>query len=137
MRLVWGESFEDKAPAEMLWGAVLAQAYQDVQGDFMLYVPGNPAQRQSFEIKRGYILEDARRWFEGDRNMIGSFLFVCDVLDLDPGRIREYVRGIVPKVPGRDARARRRGKPDESRQDRQTLSRKEQGEENPHILDRC
>jgi len=51
-----------------LWRAVLDQAFKDAQGHVGTY-----AHRR-----------DAREWFCSNRNDLGSFLWICEVLDLDP-----------------------------------------------------
>lgn len=62
------ETVSPDAGCRDLWKAVLEQAFKDAQGRVGTY-----------EHKK-----DARRWFRSNRKEIGSFLWVCEVLDLDP-----------------------------------------------------
>ena len=50
-----------------LWAAVLEQAFEDAQA-------------------RG--LEDAKKWFISEKSEVGSFLWICDALDIDPQALR-------------------------------------------------
>ena len=59
--------FEEKG-WRALWKAVLDQAFKDAEGKVGTY-----DQR-----------EDARAWFTSSRRDIGSFLWICEVLDLEP-----------------------------------------------------
>ena len=59
--------FEEKG-WRALWKAVLDQAFKDAEGNVGTY-----DQR-----------EDARAWFASSRRDIGSFLWICEVLDLEP-----------------------------------------------------
>lgn len=50
------------------------------------------------------LLAEVERWVEdGDRKSLFAFLNVCDYLDLDPGRVRRYLRDLRGAV---DLRAR-------------------------------
>jgi hypothetical protein len=51
-----------------LWRAVLDQAFKDAEGRVGTY-----AHRK-----------DAREWFRSNGEDIGSFLWICEVLELDP-----------------------------------------------------
>lgn len=63
-----------------LWFAVLEQAAKDAEGDMR-----GPYGK--------YITEGARAWFFSKNQGIGSFLWVCLMLDLNP----EVVRSILAK----------------------------------------
>ena len=73
------ETTTERAVSEMgaknLWKAVLEQAFKDAQG-----------QVGTYEYRR-----DARVWFQSDSKDIGSFLWICEVLDLDPEVTRASV----------------------------------------------
>jgi len=72
-----------------LWGAVLQQAITDLQ----VRVYKTPSQRNTENMR---IREDARKWFTDDYNHIGSFRFVCDVLDLNPDYLlKRLINGLV------------------------------------------
>ena len=75
-------------PEKKLWAAVLMQAFVDLEG--MLF--GQRSTRASMER------EQAERWVKSnDKSYIGSFLYVCEVLDLEP----EVVRKKFEKTQGR------------------------------------
>lgn len=57
-------------PYRRLWAAVAQQAVDDLH-DTAVNLPG-----------------PARAWFRDERMFIGSFLWVCQVLELDPGCVR-------------------------------------------------
>lgn len=58
-----------------LWAAVLDQAIEDVR-----------------QYNGGFSMERAILWFESESNEIGSFLWVCSVLDLNPKPIKMFIR---------------------------------------------
>ena len=58
-----------------LWAAVLEQAIKDSRGGRTYHI----------------ITEEARAWLQNNRESVGSFIWVCRILDLDPS----YVRGKV------------------------------------------
>ena len=64
-----------------LWTAVLERAINDAQGDVKDY-------RGSY-VK--YITEAAGSWFHSKEEGIGSFLWICSQLDLNP----EYVLNLL------------------------------------------
>ena len=49
-----------------LWASVLVQAIKDVQGNYLRY------------------REEAFKWLQSESMEVGSFLWVCSVLELDP-----------------------------------------------------
>ena len=57
-----------------LWAAVLEQAMTDIQED---------------HDSHG---EEARKWLQSENPGTASFLWVCDVLDLDPALVRTACR---------------------------------------------
>lgn len=66
----------DTEQCRVLWMAVLRQAMEDAL---------------SFRTDL-CIAEEARLWFKNCRNCgIGSFLWVCDALDLEPDAIRKWL----------------------------------------------
>jgi hypothetical protein len=57
-----------------LWAAVLEQAIQDAQCEIA-----------SYKDKVEYIFSrNALEWFYSDGREIGSFLWICNILDIDP-----------------------------------------------------
>jgi len=68
-----------------LWVGVLKQAIRDFYG--VGFVP-------TFELRSRSIVrfhKDAKAWFESDRTECPSFLWVCEILNLDPAYIRKSV----------------------------------------------
>lgn len=57
-----------------LWSAVLQQALRDAQGNYYSY------------------REEAREWLLSENHETASFLWVCDVLSLDPDLFRNAYR---------------------------------------------
>jgi len=57
-----------------LWSAVLEQALTDAQGNY------------------NSLREEARKWFLSENYGAASFLWICDVLDLDPDFLRNVYR---------------------------------------------
>ena len=48
--------------------------------------------RAVIDLRRKKHRQSARFWFYNDKNQgAGSFLWVCDVLEIDPGKTREKV----------------------------------------------
>lgn len=64
-----------------LWAAVLLQAIEDI-------VAGQDAPAGA----RRDLAIQARLWVASDEDAIGCFIFVCGVLDLDPGLMRTRIR---------------------------------------------
>jgi len=66
-------------PEKELWAAVLCQAFKDLEGlTFGHHQPRTNMAR-----------DQAIRWIESnDISYIGSFLYVCEVLNLEPGIVR-------------------------------------------------
>ncbi len=58
-----------------LWAAVLEQAVKDARGGRTYHI----------------ITEEARAWFRSKKEGMGSFIWVCRILDLDPGYVRRKV----------------------------------------------
>ena len=64
-----------------LWFAVLVQAIKDAEG----YVSGPK------DYSNLIITEGARAWFLSKNQGIGSFLWICPMLDLNPAFVRSLV----------------------------------------------
>ncbi len=58
-----------------LWAAVLEQAVRDAHGSRTYHI----------------IAEEARAWFRSKNEEVGSFIWVCRILDLDPSYVRTKV----------------------------------------------
>lgn len=69
----------DTSPELRLWFNVLRQALEDYQA--------GPAAR-----KRALFHHSAGAWFESARTTVGSFLWTCSMLGIDPVRFRRHLR---------------------------------------------
>ena len=64
---------------ETLWIEVLSQAIRDLK---MRVRNAKPPVDQG----------SAKRWFANDRHTVGSFVWVCSVLDISPAQVRNQLR---------------------------------------------
>jgi len=63
-----------------LWAAVLKQAVRDAR------------QRASKgDVSRQMMTASARAWFESENQDIGSFLWVCAALDVEPRYVKRFL----------------------------------------------
>jgi hypothetical protein len=77
-----------------LWGAVIRRAVVD----WVLY-------RRSMDVRKRRLYLDADEWlFGGDESEIGSFIVLCNHLDMEPC----FVRKIVKSLTSEDLRKLRR-----------------------------
>ena len=90
-------AYQDKKGCLALWAAVLEQAIRDYQGLMKAYTDGQHLKRH---------MESAREWIDSDRTGVASFLWVCDVLDLDPA----YTRACVSVSEDGNGRTRETGR---------------------------
>jgi len=67
-------------PYRKLWFAVMETAYRD------LYLQGSASGRDRLQYQ-----EQARLWFIATRDGVGSFIWICQVLEVDPGRTRKRI----------------------------------------------
>ena len=80
-----------------LWAAVLIQAAKDVAGYGRVYNERERAMVQYF----------ARLWFTDDNREVGSFLWICDQLEVEPSWIRRRrVAQIHSDQVGKDSEGR-------------------------------
>jgi hypothetical protein len=71
-------------PEQTLWSSVLTQAIQDLSGPDMVAKP-------------------ARAWLTSRNTSLGSLIWVCDQLGLDPAAVRQSVlRRRTEERPARD-----------------------------------
>ena len=68
-----------------LWAGVLIQAIRDLAGYIVV-----PNQRE-----RARVQYFARLWFASDNRDVGSFLWVCDELELEPSWIRRRMAALI------------------------------------------
>lgn len=93
-----------------MWGAVLALAYEDALGNLMLRLPRKVSERKYYLDRRNLIIEDARSWFNSTRQDTTSFNWVCSVLDIDPGRVRDYINTLEP-IQAKLPKTHKKGRP--------------------------
>jgi hypothetical protein len=75
-----------------LWAAVLEQAIKDARDE--------TTKRRRFERADG---QTAQHWFLSENGGIGSFLWICEMLDLEPRFVRTLVNSgqdpqVIPRV---------------------------------------
>jgi len=82
-----GQRWDPLQPEKKLWSAVLEDAFQCcVKG----HVSG-----ESSRVRKQEEIESATAWFLSDKTDIGTFLWVCKTLNLDPKRILKRVTSLV------------------------------------------
>lgn len=72
-------------PCRQIWAAVLNQAVDDLSG------AGTDRAGPCHKNARAIISTRARRWFAAANRGIGSFVWICHILDLDPDRTRNVI----------------------------------------------
>lgn len=86
------ERHVDDAPSRALWASVLLQAVRDVRA-----APTIEAQRRADLGDQPYLsivgamrsaTDCARTWMKSANEDLGSFRWICDLLDLDADRVR-------------------------------------------------
>lgn len=77
----------DMRPYRQLWASVLWQAVYDVVRNAKAVRPTPRA-----------IFVEASEWFASDAIYVGSFSWVCDLMNLDHERVRERVGRMVKKA---------------------------------------
>ena len=70
----------------MLWAAVLLRAMEDAAGHVIL--------ASGAEVP--HIMASARRWLRGESRRPGSFVWVCEMFDLDPEKVRTLCAAYSP-----------------------------------------
>ena len=82
-----GQRWDPLLPEKRLWSAVLEDAFHCcVKG----HVSG-----ESSRVRKQEEIENAKAWFLSEKTDIGTFLWVCRTLNLDPKRILKSVTGLV------------------------------------------
>ncbi len=78
----------DWMPEKALWLAVLEQAYQCVRPRTRMvgFLPQSRRAREAVNERA-----DAEAWIQSEADYMGSFCFVCDVLELDAGWTRQLI----------------------------------------------
>lgn len=77
---------EEAEPYRQLWAEVLRIAVLDASGHVtaLHQVPANVPR----DVASRRIAESAAAWFTSPRHSAGSFIWICNLLDLDPGAVR-------------------------------------------------
>jgi len=89
----WGNSKSQRCdplfPEKKLWSEVLEDAFRCcVDG----HVSG-----ESSRTRKQVEIEDAKAWFLSEKTDIGTFLWVCTTLELDPKGILNRVTGLCER----------------------------------------
>jgi hypothetical protein len=69
-----------------LWAAVMHGAVNDLLGQ------NSTTKGRDRNVINTRLSLSARLWFESDARGIGSFLWICSVLELDPEKVRGQLR---------------------------------------------
>jgi len=70
----------DHIACKSLWACVLINAIEDATG--------NPKNCNYYKTRKQHV-RTARDWFKSNRDEIGSFVFVCQALNLNSGAVRK------------------------------------------------
>ena len=82
-------SQSSEIPERELWVGVLKQAIEDVRK------PSYPEGGKKYRAHGRIVVQDAAiHWFFSEATSIGSFYFICEILDLVPEKIRAQLFGI-------------------------------------------
>lgn len=76
-------------PERRLWSAVLKDAFQ-------CCVNGQVS-AESSKVRKQEEIESAKAWFLSEETDVGTFLWVCKTLDLDPKRILNRLTGVFER----------------------------------------
>jgi len=71
-----------------LWAAVLEKAISDACAQRTAKLNGDKLANETIRI-------DAVRWFECEEFEVGSFSWICEVLDLDPNPLRRQILSLA------------------------------------------
>jgi hypothetical protein len=77
---------DDLRPFIGLWSDVLRLAFEDARGGLLGVSPryGDRA-----------VATDALQWFRSEVDEVGSFVWICDLLGLDPDAVRASLKGLA------------------------------------------
>jgi hypothetical protein len=77
-----------QTPEHALWQSVLWIAIEDARGKVKMI------QRHQKEILR----RDAMAWLNSPKRDVGDFLWICDLLNLSPQKVRRAIFSIAPST---------------------------------------
>jgi hypothetical protein len=76
-------------PEKKLWSAVLEDAFHCCVNGYV--------SAESSRVRRQEEIKIANAWFLSEETDIGTFLWICEKLDLDPKKILSRVTGLYEK----------------------------------------
>jgi hypothetical protein len=89
----WGNSksqrWDPLSPEKKLWSAVLEDAFQ-------CCVDGHVS-AESSRVRKQEEIKNAKAWFLSEETDTGTFIWICQKLDLDPMKILNRVTGLYEK----------------------------------------
>lgn len=83
------QRWDPLSPEKKLWSAVLEDA-------FRCCVKGHVS-TESSRVRKQEEIKSAKAWFLSEETDIGTFLWICEKLDLDPKKILNRVAGLYEK----------------------------------------
>ena len=83
------QRWDPLSPEKKLWSAVLEDA-------FRCCVNGNVSGEGS-RVRKQEEIKNARAWFLSQDTGIGTFIWICEKLDLDPKKILDRIPGLYQK----------------------------------------
>ena len=81
-----------------LWLCVLKDAILCACGKVPATAKGQKS-KEDYEADKQEEIKRAQAWFKSDNTMVGSYLWVCDVLGYDAGKLRELVEVKYGRLP--------------------------------------
>ena len=78
---MWSGDFPDNESERRVWAGCLLTSLRDLVGK----LPGVHKERH-----QDVILE-VREWFASDEWAVGSFVFICELFDLEPRSVRKVI----------------------------------------------
>jgi hypothetical protein len=93
-------------PEETMWFAALKDAYMAVHGLVMLDGAADAGDRKRKKLQ---LIREDRAWFKSNRRDTGSYLWICEMLDIHPDTILAQLesRGLLSGgIVLRDGRSR-------------------------------
>jgi hypothetical protein len=83
------QRWDPLSPEKKLWSAVLEDA-------FHCCIKGHVS-AESSRVRRQEEIKSAKAWFLSEETDIGTFIWICEKLDLDPKNILNRVTGLYEK----------------------------------------
>lgn len=78
-----------------MWAAVMHRALEDATGN-VLAINSNHGP-EGVKVVRRRVQHEAARWFASDARGVGSFLWICSLLDLEPEVVRARAAGVMSR----------------------------------------